>query len=144
MKNTITIPCKDNIVDRVKRTLEKLEDKGFSAVFNGDNFDLIDDKGKCLSDEGGMDLISLEEYTALNYFFSVGEKVQITHERTEIEAPEIYDEISYNIGTIGFIESVSHGEAYGVDDHILFNIRIKDKHVGWYTECYIWGDFKLI
>ncbi len=140
MKNTINIPCRENMVDRINQTLERLKSKGFSAVFNGTNFDIIDSKGKCLNSDWGIDFNALEEYSLLDYLFTVGEEIIITHARTKKEVPEIYDECKYENGKKGVICSITVGEAYGIGECLLFDIKVEDK----YTSDYISGDFELI
>lgn len=139
MESIIKIPCKENMIARINQTLERLRKRGFSAVFNGNNFDIIDSTGKCLNSEYGIDFNVLEEYSLLEHYFIIGEKIIITNTRTKKERCEIYDEHKHENGRRGIIEQVAVGNAYGIGECLLFSIRIEDR----YTSDYISGDFEL-
>lgn len=80
--------------------------------------------------------------TLLEHYFTIGEKVEITAERTRMIVPEIYDTYKNEIGDIGTIEKITFGSAYGFKGYsLLFNIRNSNKE---WTKSYISGDFKAI
>ncbi len=140
MENIVNIPCRRNMVDRINQTLERLKGKGFNAVFNGNNFDIFDSKGRCLNSEYGIDFNVLEEYSLLDHFFTVGEEIIITHARTKKEVPEIYDDCKHENGKKGIIYKIATGEAYGIGECLMFAIEVENK----YISDYISGDFELI
>ena len=131
MDNIIKIQCREDIVERINQTLKRLEEKGFSGIFNGNNFDLIDNQGKCLNSEYGIDFYGLEEYS---------EKVVITNTRTKKDRNEIYNDHKYENGRKGIIKEVTVGEAYGIGECLMFEIEIEER----YISDYIAGDFELI
>ena len=89
----------------------------------------------------GIHLDQLEEYSLLEHYFTIGEKVEITAERTRMIRPEIYDTYKKEIGDIGMIEEITFGSAYGLGESLLFNIRNFNKE---WVKSYIPGDFKAI
>lgn len=140
MDNIIKIQCREDIVERINQTLKRLEEKGFSGIFNGNNFDLIDNQGKCLNSEYGIDFYGLEEYSLLKHYFTIGEKVVITNTRTKKDRNEIYNDHKYENGRKGIIKEVTVGEAYGIGECLMFEIEIEER----YISDYIAGDFELI
>ena len=139
MDNIIKIPCREDMFERINQALKRLEERGFSAIFNGNNFDLIDDSGRCLNSDSGIDFYSLEEYSLLDHYFTIGDKVIITNTRTKKERNEIYADSKYENGRTGIIKIVTVGEAYGVGECLMFEIEIEER----YTSYYIAGDFEL-
>lgn len=147
MENFIKISCREGMVERINQTLERLNNKGFNAIFNGNNFDLIDDKGRCLDSEWGIDFDLLEEYSLLEHYFTIGEKVVITNTRSKTELSEWLDDdddLAYREGAIGFIKEVASGDACGIGRSILFDIEIKRDEEDEYIDCLIPGDFELV
>lgn len=140
MENVIKIPCREGMVERVNKTLDRLKDKGFSAIFNGNDFDIIDDNGRCLNSDWGINFYSLEEYSLLEHYFTIGEKVIITNTRTKKDRNEIYVDHKHENGRTGIIKRVAVGEAYGVGECLMFEIEIEKR----YISDYIAGDFEPI
>lgn len=136
------------MVERINQTLERLKRKGFNGIFNGNNFDLIDNQGRCLNSDWGIDFDSLEEYSLLEHYFTIGEKVIITNTRSKTELQEWFedeeDDITYREGSIGFIDKVACGEAAGIGCSLLFDIRIQKDKDEYYIDCLIPGDFEYI
>ena len=144
--NIIKLPCSNKIAHQIYGVLERLQDKGFNAIFNGHNFDLIDDKGRCLNSEWGIDFELLEEYSLLEHYFTIGEKVVITNTRSKTDLSEWLDDdddLAYREGAIGFIKEVASGDACGIGRSILFKIEITEDGER-YTDCFIPGDFELV
>lgn len=113
-----------NVYYKTRKAIKRLKDKGFKILFNGENFDLIDSDGHLLTCTGsGINLDPLVEYSLLEHYFTIGEKVEITAEKTRMIVPEIYDTYKKEIGDIGMIEEITFGSAYGLGESLLFNIR---------------------
>ena len=138
----LKLACKKNVYYKTRKAIKRLKDKGFKILFNGENFDLIDSDGHLLTNYGsGINLDQLVEYSLLEHYFTIGEKVEITAERTRMIVPEIYDTYKHEIGDIGIIEGITFGSAYGLGESLLFNIRNFNKE---WMKSYIPGDFKAI
>ncbi len=143
--NIIKLPCSSKIAHQVYGVLERLDDQGFSAVFNGHNFDIIDNHGKCLNNEYGIDFDLLEEYSMLSHYFALGEKVKITYERTKEDRIEEskYDEDEGRMdkkGMYGVVIRVCNGDSFYVGRTLLFDIETEDGH----TDCFVPGDFESV
>lgn len=143
--NIVKLPCSSKIAHQIHGVLERLQDQGFSAVFNGHNFDIIDNHGKCLNDKYGIDYDLLEEYSMLDHYFAIGEKVKITYERTKedrLEANE-YDEDEGRKdknGMIGIVTRVCNGDSVYVGRTLLFDINTEDG----YIDLFVPGDFEAV
>ena len=134
--------CKKNVYYKTRKTIKRLRDRDFKVLFNGENFELIDSNGHLVSSEYGLNLDQLVEYSLLEHYFTIGEQVEITAERTKKIRPEIYDTYKNEIGDVGTIEGVTLGTAEGIGAEVLlFNIRNSNKK---WTKSYISGDFKAI
>lgn len=134
--------CKKNVYYKTRKAIKRLKDRDFKVLFNGENFDLIDSNGHLISGEYGLNLDQLVEYSLLEHYFTIGEQVEITAERTKKIIPEIYDTYKNEIGDVGTIKEVSLGTAEGIRAEVLlFNIRNHNKD---WTKSYISGDFKSI
>lgn len=140
------IPCKKNIAVHINEVLKRLETKGFHAIFNGNNFDIIDNNGKCISDKYGVAFKDLKEYSQSTYFPTIGDRVKITFSRTENIYPEwlLDEDFDYwSKGKTGIVKGITHGTSSELGECMLFNILIKDGD-DFYTDCFILGDFELV
>lgn len=139
----LKLACKKNVYYKTRKAIKRLKDKGFKILFNGENFDLIDSDGHLLTNYGsGINLDQLVEYSLLEHYFTIGEKVEITAERTRMIVPEIYNTYKHEIGDIGIIEGITFGSTYGSEKEVLlFDIRNSNKE---WVKSYISGDFKVI
>lgn len=143
--NIIKLPCSNKIAHQIYGVLERLQNKGFNAVFNGHNFDIIDNQDKCLNNGYGIDFDLLEEYSMLDHYFAIGEKVKITYGRTKEERLEEnkYDEdegIMDKNGMIGIVTRVCNGDSVYVGRTLLFNIETEDG----YIDLFVPGDFEAV
>lgn len=136
----INLPCREDIYYTAKETIDRINSKGFKVLFNGNNFDLFDN-AKCLisSRYYGIDLDELKEYSLLEHYFTIGEKVKITMDRTKKERQDIYEDYKDEVGVIGIIEEITSGEAHGIGRCLLFDIRSIGKNQ--IVSSYISGDF---